>query len=311
MPACWGLSLLLVVMSSGLLGRHPLGTGVQPPKGITMPTLRLFAPLGVAAALVGLVAVAPAGSSSGADTEPTAYRGPTATASGGSAGLLVYPSIVNVRLVRAEAALARATTWVDQAKGSNAIAELKAAQSNMQKAWTAAKYVIDTTPPPVATDGAFAHSSGGAPAGPSYASPEDTAFAVLSLQHDVVTTSLGLLDAGNATLKNTTLPATIKAAVDARDAAIAYIHSIAPPPVAGDGRVHADASGGAVVAGWDTTMPSLLPVLDDEIQAIKGTRKLNPTFPDSIRTFLPTMRARDEATKAAINRYWPPLPADD
>ena len=126
-----------------------------------------------------------------------------------------------------------------------------------------------------------------------------------------MTTSLGLLDAGNATLKNTTLPTTIKAAVDARDAAIAYIHSIAPPPVAGDGRVHADASGGAVVAGWDTTMPSLLPVLDDEIQAIKGTRKLNPTFPDSIRTFLPTMRARDEATKAAINRYWPPLPADD
>ena len=276
-----------------------------------MPSLRMVAPLGVAAVLVGLVAVAPAGTSSGADTEPTAYRGPTATASGGDAGQLVYPSIVNVRLIRAEAALARATTWVDQAKGSNAIAELKAAQSNMQKAWTAAKYVINTTPPPVATDGAFAHSSGGAPAGPSYASPEDTTFAVLSLQHDVVTTSLGLLDAGNATLKNTTLPTTIKAAVDARDAAIAYIHSIAPPPVAGDGRVHADASGGAVVAGWDTTMPNLIPVLDDEIQAIKGTRKLNPTLPTGIRTFLPTMRARDEATQTTINQFWPPAPADD
>ena len=107
------------------------------------------------------------------------------------------------------------------------------------------------------------------------------------------------------------LDCTIKAAVDARDAAIAYIHSIAPPPVAGDGRVHADASGGAVVAGWDTTMPNLIPVLEDEIQAIKGTRKLNPTLPAGIRTFLPTMRARDEATETTINQFWPPAPADD
>jgi hypothetical protein len=274
-----------------------------------MPSLRLVAPLGLAAVLVGLVAVVPAATSPGSDTKPTAYRGPIATTSGGDAGQLVYPSIVDVRLVRTEAALARATTWVDKGQASKAVVELKAAQTNMAKAWAAAKYVIKTTPPPVATDGAVAHSSGGAPAGPSYASPEDTAFAVFSLQHDLVTTSLGLLDARDATL-NKALPATITAAAITRDAAIAYIHSIPAPPVAGAGRVHANASGAPVVSGWGTTMPNLLPVLDDEIQAIKGTRSMNPTFSKGIRAFLTAVRVQDQATEAAINKFWPPLPAD-
>jgi hypothetical protein len=276
-----------------------------------MRSLRVVAVLGLAAAVAGLVAVVPTGTSSGSDTTPTAYRGPVATASGGDVVPLVYPSLVNVRLVRAEAALARATTWVDQRNGSKAVGELNGARSNMAKAWTAAKYVIQTTPPPVATDGAFAHSSGGAPAGPSYASPEDTAFAVLSLQHDVVTTSLSLLDASNATLKNTTAPVTISSTIKARAAAIAYIKSISPAPVADAGRVHANASGGAVVASWATTMPNLIPLLDDEIQAIKGTRALNPTFSASTRALLTTMRVLDQAAEAAINKFWPPIPPED
>ena len=273
-----------------------------------MPSLKVVVPLGLAAVLVGLVAVAPAATSSGSDSMPTAYRGPVATVSGGDAGPLVFPSIVNVRLVRAEAALARATTLVDRGQASKAVVDLKAARTNMAKAWVAAKYVIKTTPPPVATDGAVAHSSGGAPAGPSYASPEDTAFAVFSLEHDVVTTSLGLLDAGDATL-NRALPATVTAAAITRDAAIAYIHSIPAPPVAGAGGERASASGAPVASGWGTTMPNLIPLLDDEIQAIKGTRSMNPTFSTGIRTFLTTVRVQDQATEAAINKFWPPVPA--
>jgi hypothetical protein len=234
-----------------------------------------------------------------------------ATASGGGGGApLVYPSIVNVRLVRAEAALARAATWIDQGQGTNAMPELTIARSNMTKAWSAAKYVIKTTPPPVATDGSFAHASGGAPAGPSFASPEDTAMAVFGLQVDVVTTSVGLLDSSSPKVR-TALFGAIQAALDARDSAITYIHSIPPPPVAGAGGVHAEASGGAVASGWGTTMPNLLPLLDDEIQVIKGTRKLNPTLPTTTQNVLINSRVRDTTTEATINRYWPPLPADD
>jgi hypothetical protein len=102
----------------------------------------------------------------------------------------------------------------------------------------------------------------------------------------------------------------ILAAPTTRDAAIAYIHSIPAPPVAGAGRVHANASGAPVASGWGTTMPNLLPVLDDEIQAIKGTRSMNPTFSKGIRAFLTAVRVQDQATEAAINKFWPPLPAD-
>ena len=276
-----------------------------------MPSFRVVAPLGLAAALVGVLAIAPSATSSGADTSPTTYRGPVATITGGAPAAVVYPSIVNVRLVRAEAALTRAATWVDQGQASKARPELAAARSNMAKAWAAAQYVIKTAPPPpVAGDGAFGHASGGAPAGPSFASPQDTALGVLGLQFDVVTTSLGLLDAKSATLR-TALATTIQAAVDARGAAITYIHSLPKPPVAGAGGVHARASGGAIAADWATTMPNLLPLLDDEIQAFKGTRKLNPTLPASTQSFIAKTRARDTATKTRINRYWPPLPADD
>jgi hypothetical protein len=290
-----------------------LEAGTAHLKGITMPSLRVIAPLGLAAALVGVVAVvavAPLASSSGGDTRPAAYQGPVATASGGGGGTPVYPSIVNVRLVRAEAALARAATWIDQGHGSKAVPELTIARSNMTKAWSAAKYVIKTTPPPVATEGSVAHASGGGPAGPSFASPEDTAMAVFGLQTDVVTTSLGLVDSSSPTVR-TALFSAIQAAINARVSAITYIHSIPAPPVAGAGGVHAEASGGLVAAGWSTTMPNLLPLLDDEIQAFKGTRKLNPTLSTPNQNFLIKSKARDAATKTKINRYWPPLPADD
>jgi hypothetical protein len=274
-----------------------------------MPSLRLVAPLGVAAALVGLAAVAVTTTSSPSSSEADPSRGPVATASGGGASVLIYPSLVNVRLVRSEAALARATALVDQGKVAPAIPALTAAQANMKAAWIATKYVIRTTPPPVATDGALAHSSGGAPAGGSYASPQDTALAVFSLEHDVVTTSVALLGAGTAAL-DTALSTTSQAAADTRDAAVRYIHRIAPPPVAGDGRVHANASGGAVASTWDTTMPSVLPLLDDELQVIRGTRKINKTLSATSSTFLNTIGAQDRKTKVTINTFWPPIVGD-
>jgi hypothetical protein len=278
-----------------------------------MPSRRVVTPWGVIAALVGVAAVTAvvAGTtSSGSSTAPPSYRygGPVATASGGGGGVLVYPSIVNVRLERAEAALTRAAALVDQGKASSAVPGLKAAQANMTAAWTAEKYVIKTTPPPVVGGRPHANASGGAPAGPSFASPQDTALAVFTLQSDVVTTAVSLLGGGaNLDIALTTV---INAAVSNRDAAVAYIHAIPAPPPPPD-RNEANASGGAVASGWDTTMPSVIPLLDDEIQAIVGTRKTTPSLAAGDQALLKSTAAKDRKTENDINTYWPPVVGDD
>jgi hypothetical protein len=276
-----------------------------------MPSRRFVTPLGVVAALVGLAAVtaviAGTTSSESSPAPSYRYRGPVATASGGGGGVLIYPSIVNVRLERAEAALASAASLVDQGKGSTAGPELKAAQANMTAAWTAEKYVIKTTPPPVVGDRPQANASGGAPAGSTFASPEDTALAVFTLQSDVVTTAVSLL--GGGAKLDTALATTINAAVSDRNAAVAYIHAIPVPPPSG--RNGANASGGVVASGWATTMPSVVPLIADEIQAIVGTRVTTPTLPAADKTLLKSTAAKDRKTTTDINTFWPPVVGDD
>ena len=203
-----------------------------------MPPLRvLVIPVGVAAALIGTAAFAASATSSGTGAEPSryVYRGPVASASGGGGAPPAIPSIVDVWLSRAESALQSAGTYVDQGEPSLASGPLLSARANMRKAWKAAKYVVQTAPPPpVAGDGAYAHSSGGAPVG-GYATPQDSVFAVLGLQHDVATGSAALMGTGNAALE-ANLTATIRAAVNGQDRAVAYVHTIAPPAPPGWGR---------------------------------------------------------------------------
>jgi hypothetical protein len=267
---------------------------------------RIVLPLGVAGALVGLVAVAAATGPMGrAPAAPSPLSpGSLATASGGSAGALVYPSLVDIHLARSEAALARAGADADHGRALKAASEMKTALSHMTAAWRATKYVIKTTPPPPVGDRAGA--SGGAPAGPSYASPPDTGVAVLGLQHDVITTSLGMF--GITTALDTSLSSTIGSVAASRSAAVRYIHRIAPPPPPGDGR--AGASGGAIAATWDSVMPGVLPVLDDELQALRGTVKLTPTLSTTVITSIKAVVAQDKKTKSAINTFWPPIVGD-
>ncbi len=267
---------------------------------------RIVLPLGVAGALVGLVAVAAATGPMGpAPTPPSPLSpGSLATASGGSAGALVYPSLVDIHLVRSEAALGRAEADVDHGSAVKAASEMRIAATHMVAAWRATKYVIKTTPPPPVSDRAGA--SGGAPAGGSYASPPDTGAAVLGLRHDVVTTSLGLF--GVTPALDTVLANTIRSVAASRSAAVRYIHAIAPPPPPGDGR--AGASGGAIGATWDSVMPGVLPVLDDEIQALRGTVKLTPTLSTTVTTAIKAVVAEDKKTKSAINTFWPPIVGD-
>ncbi len=262
-------------------------------------------------AIAAAVALAPAIVSPGSASAPAlapalAYAGPVAQASGGSAAALSYPSIVNVRLVRAQAALDRATALADENQTADVALELASAVSNMNAAWDAAKYVIETAPPPVADSGAYAHVSGGAVGGLAFAAPEDTGFAVLTLQHAVATTALGLIDADPLLWAN--IRSTVAAALIAREAAIAYIHAIPAPP-AGAGSFHAKTSGAPIASGWGTLMPDMVPLLDDEIQQLKGTRVLNPTLDPTVLHRIARWRIRIAAERGTVNTYWPPTPA--
>jgi hypothetical protein len=254
--------------------------------------MRSFKVLAVAVVALSLVAVAPAAA------------GVPAHIAGGDAGPLLYPSIVNVRLVRTEAALERAVEFVDTAQVDKAAAQLSVARIQLRKAWTGAKYVIDTAPPPVAADGAVGRSSGGAIPGASpYADQYATGLAVISLQHDVAATAFGLIEGANTALL-ASLSTTIFTALNGRDTAIAYFHSKDTPAPASTAR----ANGTPVVAGWGSVMPQAIPLLGDELQQINGMQK--GTVSLGVGRVLRAAELQDLKTQQTLNQFWPPAPAE-
>jgi hypothetical protein len=255
-----------------------------------MPSFRFLALAAVAAALV---VVAPAIGDSGPARQSAA---PPAEAAGGDVAPLI-PSIVNTRLVRAEAALGNATSAFDANQPAQAVVPMGAAVSNLTKGWNAEKYVIKTTPPPAAD--AFPDGDAGAV---TYAGPEDTAFAVFNAQHDVVSTAVGMMETSNAALLKS-LTSSINSVQATRAAAIKYIHSIAPPPADG-----AAVDGTEAGSTWETVMPTVVPLLDDEIQQLNGRLALYK-FSAAAKTALQNARTRAQNAKALVNQYWPP-PAD-
>jgi hypothetical protein len=258
--------------------------------------------VGVVAALPAVASAAPADGkthhkahSAGADAPPT------------------IPSIVRVRITRGTAALARAADFVDQDLPNQAVASLLNARRNMYAAWRGAKYVIEHAPPPVAGDARAhkkAHSSGAAVVGTAYASPEETGMAVLGFQHDVATASYGLLDDAKGVLRDA-VSTTMFAALNRRDSAIAYIHTIAPPPAedASASKASVKAHASEAPPSWDTLMPGIVPDLDDEMQAIEGQVSGGALTPGEKR-ILNQADFQVFRTEQTINTYWPPVVGD-
>ena len=268
--------------------------------------------LGVAAAAgvaVGAIAVAaPSRDHAAAATTVQAAPVPVATASGDSGGPPVYPSLVNVELVRAQALLQDATSAQDMGDAAAAQKALNAVRPHLDRAWQGEKYLIDHAPPPVAGDDAVARSSG-APVGASpYADQYVTAGGVLSLQHQVAVTAMGMLGAASEPLL-TSVSKSLVAALNARDTAIAYIHKKDPPPVAAPDSVVAGASGAPVAAGWGTTMQAVTPDLDDELQLIDGIRASVKLSPGRARV-LNAAEVQDTRSQRTITQFWPPVVGD-
>jgi hypothetical protein len=259
-----------------------------------MPSKRTALALALVA---GVVVVATA---SAATTAPRS-TGPVARAAGGDAGPPLYPSIVNVRMERTESLLSDATAALDDGDSPGAIKALTGARSNLAKAWTGAKYVIENAPatPPVDD----ARISGGAVAGASpFADQYATAVGVLGLQHDVAVATMGMIDTSSGDLL-TAVSKTLFASLNARDAAIAYIHSKDTPPPPGD-KIRGRASDGPV-SGWATSMPGVSPYIDDELQHADAVRATVTLSPGRKRLF-DLVELQDTKTEKTIAKYWPP-----
>jgi hypothetical protein len=263
--------------------------------------IRAAVPLALAA---GVVAVAPA-----AAQKPV----PTAHASGGDVVAITYPSIVQTRVGRTKRALRRAVKQIENGNPTAAAASFKVVRRQMAAAWRGAKYVIRTTPPPPAADArVHAHKSqDNLTIGATPASAADTGVRVLMLQHHVVATTIELIDGAHGTGLNA-LSTTLNFTLDRRDQALQDIVALAPPaPPAADARVHAHASGTApVVNTFDTLMPEYVPFLQDEQQAIDGTKSDATDLTTGGRRLLTDAETQIIRTTGFVNTTWPPLPAD-
>jgi hypothetical protein len=280
-------------------------------------SLRAAVPIAV---VVGLVAASPAAAEKAA---------PKAKAAGDPVVELTYPSIVQVRVNRTERALERATKKIENGKPEAEVAAtMKVVRRQLASAWRGAKYVIRTAPPPVPEEDADAarvkaHKSGAAPAGPTYASPADTGFLVLGLQHQVATETVQLIDGSHGTGLDA-LSTTLYSALNRRDAALQDILTLAPPvpcdpededcavPPADEARVRARSAGDPPVqTTFADVMPNLPPQLDDESQAIQGTLTDATDLTAGGRRLLSLALPQITAAKNIVNTNWPPIPQED
>ena len=274
-----------------------------------MHPIKRAVPLALA---VGLVAASPAAAM------PGAGHAPVARAAGSDAGPPILPGLVNTRLVRTQKALDRAVDYADDGNTAKAVSSLYAARLQVKLAWRAGKYYIQNAPPPApAGDGlvrvpvrvtsrtkrarALARTS-------AVADQYTTAGGVLDMQHTVAQTAIGMIDMAHGRLRDG-LSRTIFTALDQRDAAVAYIHSIDVPPPPGDG-LRARASGAPVGGTWGTVMPPIADEVDDEINQIEGALGLSTTMGIGIRRTLQDAEFQAVKTQRNINTYWPPVVGD-
>ncbi len=234
---------------------------------------------------------------------------------GSDPGPPTYPGLVNSRLVRTEKALDRAVDNADDGNTDKAVSNLYTVRVQLKLAWRAARHKIEHSPTaPPAPDGRIpvrkARASKKAVAA-AVADQYTTAGGVLDMQHTVAQTTIGMIDSAHGTLRDR-LSRTLFAALDQRDTAVNYIHSIdTTPPPPPDRGVHARASGAPVGGAWATVMPPIADEVSDEIDQIDGALDLSATMGAGIKRVLNAAELQDVKTQRVINTYWPPLPADD
>jgi hypothetical protein len=260
--------------------------------------------------------------------------GPVAHAAGGDAPL-PNPSIVAVPIQRTDAALSSAADAIDAGDGAHAASALTASRRYLLRSYNGAKYLIAHPPPaPAEADSANpqkfrklarsfvraahrgqqrgwikAHASGGAPVGPAFADGVTAVFNVLTSQYSAATTAVDMApDTKGALLAK--VKTSLNTAIVLRNRLVKIIHAAAPPAPAEDGRVKAHASQEEGAPTFDTVMPGLTVLLDDELQQMQAAAA-DSSVPADSKAVLTDAIAADKQIEALVNQYWPPAPADD
>jgi hypothetical protein len=263
----------------------------------------------------------------------SASAAPLATAAGGDAPPL-NPSIVGVPIARTDAALSGAADAVDAGDGAGAAAKLTASRRYLLRSYSGAKYLIANQPPPVADDARVAPSAkkflalakrairashrraaghGGPtarksddPVGPVFADAPTAVFNVLTSQYSAATAAVGMApDATGQLLAK--VKTTLNTAIILRNRLVQVIHTAAPP-VADDARVVAHAAQDDV-ATFDTVMPGLTALIDDELQQMKAA-SADASVPAASQAILAGAIAADTQVEGLVNQYWPPVTED-
>lgn len=217
------------------------------------------------------------------------------------------PSVVDVPLTAAKQEMKIARREAAAGNSAKAVTALTSTRSYMSQAWSGAKYLIETTPPPAAVSyfRRIAPVSGGGTTVSTFADQYQSAFAVLTLQHFVATRAVGMLP----TASGTVLPgvsSTLFAALNNRDAALKYIAAIPAPPATTSGVVGAHASGTAATDSFATVMPGLAPLIADEVQQLQALQ-VTAKFSSGRGRVAASALAQDLRAEGVVNTTWPPV----
>jgi hypothetical protein len=154
----------------------------------------------------------------------------------------------------------------------------------------------------------IAHASGGAVAGPAFADAPTAVFNVLTSQYNAATGAIGMAPDTKGQLL-ATVKTTLNTAIVLRNRLVKVIHAVPPPPAAAAAAgPSAHAAGAPVATGFDTVMPGLTVLLDDELQQMDAMSK-DASVPADAKAILTTAIAADTQIEALVNQFWPPVPA--
>jgi hypothetical protein len=259
---------------------------------------------------------------------------PAASAEAGSDAPSLDPPIVGVPIQRTAIALSNAADAIDAGNGAQAIGPLTASRRYLIRSYKGAKWLIANAPPPPADDGSAnpqlkfrrlarravrgagsgghggwirAQASGAEGGGPAFADGPTAVFDVFTSQFNAATAAVGMAPDVKGNLLNR-VQATLNTAVVLRNRLVKIVHTAAPPPPAGDGRVHARAAD-APADPWGAMMPGLNVLIDAELQMMQATAD-DTSVPQASRAALTNAIAADKQIEALVNQWWPPVVDD-
>jgi len=261
----------------------------------------------------------------------TTHASPVANAAGGDAPPL-NPSVVNVPILRTDAALSNAADAIDAGNGAQAAGPLRASRRNLIRSYRGAKVLIANMPPPDAEEAkvgsrAFirlarrfvrasrrGHASGWIRAqasddvvGPVFADTPTAVFNVFTSQYQAATTAAGMAADTKGTLLNR-VKTTLNTAIVLRNRLVKIVVAAAPPAPE-EARVRAHASQEEGVTTFDMVMPGLAVLLGDELQQLQAL-SADTTLPAASRTALSAAITADNQILTRVNTFWPPVVED-